>query len=146
VGSMETGPIDYLIVEWGAGYQPDGSALVHLVDLVDRGIIRVLDLVFITKSENGAVGAVAIEQFDLDATPELALFVGASSGLVGEEDVVEAGAAIEPGRSAAILVYENSWAAPFASALRDTGAQLVATGRIPINAIEAALDALEASD
>lgn len=144
--TIETGPIDYLIVEWGPGYEPDGSALTHLIDLVDRGIIRVLDLVFIRKDADGDVAAVALEQFDLEATPELGLFAGASSGLLDDGDVTEAGAAIEPGRSAAILVYENVWAAPFASALRDTGAQLVAAGRIPINAILATLDQLEAAE
>ena len=142
----ELGPIDYLIVEWGAGYQPDGSALVHLVDLADRGIIRILDLVFIRKTDDGDIEAVEIQQFDLDATPELAVFEGASSGLLDADDLAEAGAAIEPGRAAAILVYENSWAAPFATALRNTGAQLVAQGRIPINAILATLDQLEAAE
>jgi hypothetical protein len=90
--------------------------------------------------------AIDIGDFDLDGNPDLAVFVGASSGLLDDEDRQEAGAILEPGTAAAILVYENVWAAPFATALRKTGAQLVASGRIPINAIIAALDELEAAE
>ena len=138
----EMGPIDYVLVEW-PGEQPKGEAAPHLVDLVDRGIIRLLDLAFITKAEDGSVAA--IELADLGDEVELAVFAGASSGLLTDEDTSEAAAALEPGTSAALLVYENSWAAPFASAIRRSGGQLVASGRIPIQAIEAALDAAEAA-
>jgi hypothetical protein len=143
---IEAGPIDYLIVEWPAGTQPTGEAFPHLVDLVDRGLIRILDLAFLHKDADGTVTAVELEDFDLDGNPGLRVFVGASSGLLGQDDYDEAGAAIEPERTAALLVYENAWAAPFATALRRTGAQLVATGRIPVNAIVAALDELEAAE
>jgi Family of unknown function (DUF6325) len=146
MAEMEAGPIDYLIVEWPAGTQPTGEAFPLLIDLVDRGLIRLLDLAFIHKDEHGAISAVELEDFDLDGDAELSIFFGASSGLLGEDDYAEAGVAIEPGCTAALLVYENAWAAPFAAALRRTGAQLVATGRIPINAIIAALDELEAAE
>lgn len=143
---VETGPIDYLIVEWPKGSPPTGEAFPHLVDLADSGIIRILDLAFIEKDDQGNVLAIDIGDFDLDGNPDLAVFVGASSGLLDEEDVAEAGSAIEAGTAAAVLVYENSWAAPFATALRKSGAQLVAQGRIPMNAIIATLDELEANE
>jgi len=135
------GPIDYLIVEWPDG-QPTGEALPHLIDLVDRGLIRILDLAFITKDEDGSVAALEIS----DLGDEIAVFEGASSGLLGDDDIAEAGNALEPGTSAALLVYENRWAAPFAAAARRSGAQLVAGGRIPAQDVLAALDAVEASE
>ena len=140
---IELGPIDYLVVEWPAGKQPTGEAFPFLVDLVDRGLIRVLDLAFVRKDDDGTIIAVDLNDMDLDGNPQLSVFEGASSGLLGDEDREEAGVAIEPGCSAALLVYENTWAAPFATALRRSGAQLVANGRIPINAMIAALDELD---
>ena len=139
----QMGPIDYLVVEWPAARQPTGEALPLLADLVDRGLIRILDLAFVHKEQDGSVVGLDLKALGADGAPELAMFEGASSGLLGEEDYDEAGAAIRPGCSAALLVYENTWAAPFASALRRSGAQLVANGRIPVNAIIAALDELE---
>src|SRR3954451_21572996 len=135
----EMGPIDYLIVEW-PGRQPTGEALPHLIDLVDRGLIRILDLTFIAKAEDGSVAALEIA----DLGDEIAAFEGASSGLLGDDDVAEAGAALEPGTSAALLVFENRWAAPFAAAVRRSGGQLVASGRIPVQAVLAALEDTEA--
>ena len=139
----EMGPIDYVLIEW-PNRQPDGSAVPHLVDLVDRGIIRVLDLTFITKGEDGSVAAIEIADLG-DAGEEFAVFEGASSGLLTDEDTDEAATAMEPGTSAALLVFENSWAAPFATAVRQSGGQLVASGRIPIQAMLAALEAAEAA-
>jgi hypothetical protein len=143
---MEVGPVDYLVVEWPPGSPPNGEALPHLIDLVDRGVIRVLDFAFVEKDMDGGVFEVAIGDFDGDGTMDLAMFEGASSGLLDEEDYEEAGNAIEPGAAAAIVLYENTWAAPFATALRKSGAQLVASGRIPINALIAKLDELEAAE
>jgi hypothetical protein len=137
----EMGPIDYLIVEW-PGRQPTGEAAPHLVDLVDKGLIRILDLAFITKGEDGSVAGLEISDLG-DEVAELKVFEGASSGLLSEEDTNEAGNALEPGTSAAVLVFENRWAAPFAAALRRSGAQLVANGRISIQDIEAALDSAD---
>ena len=141
----ETGPIDYMVVEF-PGSRMTGEGLPLLVDLVDRGIIRILDLVFVKRELDGSVTAVEITDFDQDGQLDLAVFQGASSGLLGQDDVEEAAAAIEPGSSAGVLVYENVWAAPFAAALRRGGAQLVASGRIPVQAILAALDAAEAGE
>lgn len=139
----EMGPVDYLVIEW-TGRQPNGEVAPHLVDLVDRGLIRIIDLAFIAKAEDGSVAAIEIEDLGGDVA-ELSIFEGASSGLLGDDDIAEAGAALEPGTSAALLVFENAWAAPFASAVRRSGGQLVASGRIPVQAILAALDAAEAA-
>jgi hypothetical protein len=143
---LEVGPVDYLIVEWPVGSPPTGEAFPHLVDLVERGLIRVLDLVFVEKDMEGNVLEVAIADFDQDGSLDLAIVEGASSGLLDEEDYEEAGNALEPGAAAAIIMYENTWAAPFATALRKGGAQLVAAGRIPINDIIQRLDELEAAE
>lgn len=139
----EMGPIDYVLIEW-PGRQPDGRAAPHLVDLVDRGIIRLLDLVFITKAEDGSVAGLAVSDLG-EASEEFAVFEGASSGLLTEEDTDEAAKALEPGTSAALMVFENRWAAPFATAVRESGGQLVASGRIPVQAMLAALEAAEAA-
>ncbi len=120
-----------------------GEGLPLLVDLVDRGVIRILDLMFVRKEEDGSVVGMEIAEFTGDGALDLAVFEGASSGLLGQDDIEEAGSALEPGNSAGILVYENLWAAPFATALRRGGAQLVASGRIPVPAVLAALDATE---
>jgi hypothetical protein len=138
----EMGPIDYLLIEW-TDRQPTGEAVPHLVDLVDRGLIRILDLAFIAKGENGSVAA--LELADVAGEVEaFAVFEGAASGLLSDDDVEKAGGALEPGTSAALLIYENCWAAPLAAALRRSGAELVASGRIPVEDVLAALDAAEA--
>jgi hypothetical protein len=140
-GIDEMGPIDYLVVEW-PNRQPNGEAAPFLVELVDRGLIRIIDLTFLAKEEDGSVSRLEIADVGTDA-PELAVFDGAASGLLSDEDVEEAAAALEPGTAAALLVYENRWAAPFAAAVRRSGGQLVAGGRIPVQAILAALDEAE---
>src|SRR5262245_1717645 len=140
--SIEMGPVDYIVVEW-RGRQPNGEALPHLIDLVDRGLIRIIDLTFIRKDEDGTVAG--LELADLGDVAELAVFEGASSGLIHDDDVTAAADVLEPGTSAAILVYENAWAAPFATAVRNSGGELVASGRIPAADFLAALDAAEAN-
>jgi hypothetical protein len=143
---LETmGPIDYLVVEF-PGSRMTGEGLPLLVDLVDRGIIRILDFMFVKKELDGSVAGVAIADLDQDGKLDLAVFEGASSGLLDQDDVEQAGGVLEPGSSAGILVYENVWAGPFAAALRRGGGQLVASGRIPVQALLAALDAAEARD
>jgi hypothetical protein len=133
------GPVDYIIVEW-PGQQPNGEAIPALIELIDSGIVRLLDLSFIAKGEDGTV-----TEFQLDELgAEFAVFDGASSDLLDEGDIADAASALEPGTSAAILIWENAWAAPFASALRKNGAQLVASGRIPVQALIASLEAAEA--
>lgn len=139
----EMGPVDYLVVEW-TGKQPTGEAAPLLLDLVDRGLIRILDLTFIRKDEDGTAAGVEIAELG-EEVEELKVFEGASSGLLSDDDTAAAAEALEAGTSAALLVYENRWAAPFAAAVRRSGGQLVAGGRIPVQAILAALDAAEDS-
>lgn len=141
----QMGPVDYLVVAFPTD-RMTGEAFPLLVDLVDRGVIRILDLVFLRKDEDGTV--TTLTQVDLDRMKvlEAALFDGAASGLLGSDDVAEAAAALDPGTAAGVLVYENVWATPFATALRRSGGQLVAAGHIPVQALVAALDALEAED
>jgi len=138
----QLGPIDYLVIEFPGGTLT-GEGLPMLVDLVDRNIIRVIDLMFVKKSAEGTVSGVTIGELDADGKRGLAVFDGAGSGLLGPDDVQEAGAALQAGSAAALLIYENVWAAPLAVALRKGGAQFVAGGRIPVQAIIAALDETE---
>jgi hypothetical protein len=137
----ELGPIDYLVVEFPADREPDGSALPLLLDLVDRGIVRVLDLGFVKKEADGSVVGIDISDMGLTGDLDVTVFGEAASGILGEDDLADAGEVLEPGCSAAVLIYENTWAAPFARALRANGAQMVANGRIPIQSILASLDA-----
>jgi uncharacterized membrane protein len=137
----EMGPIDYIVVEW-PGRQPNGEVAPHLVDLVERGLIRILDLAFVTKDEEGNVAGLEISELAGEVA-ELSVFEGASSGLLSDEDIAEAGGVLEPGTSAALLIFENAWAGPFAAAVRQSGGQLVASGRIPVQDLLAALDAAE---
>jgi hypothetical protein len=135
---QDTGPIDYLVVEFPEGTMT-GEGMPLLLDLVDRGLIRILDLVFVAKGHDGSVSGIEIADLDGDGRLDLREFRGASSGLLGSDDLREAGAVLEPGVTAAVLVYENVWAAPLATAMRRGGAQLVAGGRIPMDLVLASL-------
>jgi hypothetical protein len=137
-GTVDMGPIDYLIVEFPEKREP-GSALPLLLELVDRGIVRILDLVIIRRELDDSIVRVNLA----DLSPMLAVFDGASSGLLDQHDVDNAAEAIDRDSAAALLVYENRWAAPFVRALRNEGAQLIDTGRIPLDAVLAQLDATE---
>ncbi|WP_179199997.1 DUF6325 family protein [Streptomyces sp. NRRL B-24572] len=140
----DMGPVDYLVIEF-PGNRMTGKGLPLLLDLVDRGIIRILDLSFVRKDADGSVVGVELRDIDADGELDLTVFEGSSSGLLGQDDLDEAGAALEAGSSAGILIYENLWAAPLARELRRGGAQLVAGGRIPVQALLASLDAMEES-
>jgi hypothetical protein len=136
------GPISYLIVEF-PGSKMTGEGLPVLIDLVDRGVIRILDLVFVTRDQDGTVRGIELADFDHDGKLDLAAFEGASSGLLDQSDLEGAGAAIEPGSSAGILIFENRWAVRFTQALRRSGAELVSAGYIPLADVAAALDATD---
>ena len=139
------GPIDYLALELPAE-RMKGEGLAALVDLVDRGIIRILDMRAVTREADGTFTAVAITDLDHDGTLDLAIFEGVESGLLDNDDLREAAELIEPGKVVALLLYENSWAAPFVGAMRRAGAEFIAGGRIPAGEVIAALDALEAEE
>ncbi|MFD3543164.1 DUF6325 family protein [Streptomyces sp. NPDC058662] len=142
----DMGPVDYLVVEF-PGNRMTGEAFPLLIDLVDRGIIHLLDFRFVKKDADGTVTALELSALDDGADSfGLSVFEGASSELLDQEDLDEAGNALQPGNAAAILVYENRWAAPFARALRRGGAQMVASGRIPVQALLASIDAEEAAE
>jgi hypothetical protein len=140
----ELGPIDYVVLEW-QGQQPDtGEVQPLLLELVDRGVVRILDIAFVAKNPDGSVSGAELGDLKQVAAA-FAEFEGASSGLLGYDDLQKAAAALDPGSSAAVIVWENRWAAPVAAALRRSGGQLVASGRIPVQAVLAALDEVEAS-
>jgi Family of unknown function (DUF6325) len=136
----ELGPVDYLVVEFPAGAQNfTGEGADELIKLHDSGIIRIMDIIILTKGEDGSIDA--HELSDIPGLGELAGIEGQLAQTLADEDVGYLAAAMEPGSVAAALVFENLWAAPFASAMRRAGGQLIANGRIPIQAIIAAVDA-----
>ena len=145
MSELEVGPIDYLALEFPTA-QLRGEGFAILVDLVDRGIIRVLDARAARRDEDGSFTAIALSDLDGDGTLDLAIFEGVESGLLDDDDLTQAVELIEPGSGVALLVYENTWAAPFVSAMRRVGAEVIAGGRIPAEAVVAALDALETAD
>ena len=140
----EMGPVDYVVLEWADDTPATGEVQPLLLELVDRGIIRILDIAFVAKGQDGSVSAIEVDGGLHQLAAAFAELTGASSGLLGEDDLQEAAAALDPGTSAAVLVWENRWAAPVAKALRRSGGQLVASGRIPVQAILASLDTVEA--
>lgn len=142
MSELDVGPIDYLALEFPTT-KLKGEGLSILIDLVDRGIIRILDARFAVRAEDGSFTAMAIADLDGDGTLDLAVFEGVESGLLDDDDLSQAVALIEPGHGVALLVYENTWAGPFVSAMRRVGADVIASGRIPAADVVAALDALE---
>jgi hypothetical protein len=135
------GPVDYLVVEFPADKASfSGEMAAELTSLVDRELVRVLDLVLLEKTEDGSVEVAELAHADEAAVGELLSLEGDLAMLLAEEDVAKIGEIIEPGSIAAVLVYENRWAAPFGSAVRRSGGQLVANGRIPTQALLAAME------
>jgi hypothetical protein len=141
----ELGPIDIVVIAYAPGSPMTGDAAPMLLDLVERGIIRVLDVLFLEKEADGSI--VGFEARDLTdrGVGDFHVFEGASSGLLGEEDAQQAADAIEPGTGAVLIMYENRWAAPFIAAVRRNGGVPIAFERIPAHALLEALDAAEAA-
>ena len=139
----ELGPVDVVVIGFPAGAPMTGEAVPLLMDLVERGVIRVLDVLFVTKEPDGTFSGFAAADLSDKGVGDFAEFEGASSGILGDEDLAKAAETIEPGTSAAVIVYENRWAAPFASAVRRNGGELVAHARIPVEDLLARLDELE---
>jgi hypothetical protein len=138
----ELGPVDWIVVEF-PGSRFNGEIAPALRDLVDRDLIRVLDLLVLKKDSDGTLEAFELSDLDPTEIGELRSYESQLAMLLSEDDVTAVAAAIEPGSAAAVLVWENTWAAPFASAVRHSGGQLVASGRIPIQALLAAVEADE---
>ena len=141
----ELGPVDIVVI----GFRPDapmtGEAVPLLIDLVEKGIIRVFDVMFIMKEADGTFAGFDASDLTDKGVGDLKMFEGASSGLLGDEDVATAAEAVEPGTAAVMIVYENRWAAPFVAAVRRNGGELIANMRIGVEDLVAALDAAESA-
>jgi hypothetical protein len=141
----ELGPIDIVVIAYPADAPMTGDAVRVLLDLVDRGIVRVLDAMFVRKNDDGTFSGFDASDLEAKGVGAFSAFEGASSGLLGEQDVATAAEAIEPGSAAVMIVYENRWAAPFATAVRRNGGVVVDYQRIPVQDLVEALDAAEAA-
>ncbi len=139
------GPIDALVIGYPPGAPMTGDAVPILLDLVDRGIVRVLDALFVIKNDDGTFSGVDISDLDADTAGDVTAFAGATTGLLGDDDVALVAAELEPGSGAVMIVYENRWAAPFVDAVRRNGGVLIASQRINAQDLMVALDAAEAA-
>lgn len=140
------GPVDFVLLEFDESERLDGSAAAALLDLVDRGIVTVLDLLVIRKEDDGSFSGVEIEELSAGQVGGITAFAGARSGLLGDEDLADAADALAPGTIGAAIVYENTWARPFVAAVLNAGGELVASARIPADAVNEALELLDALD
>ncbi len=140
--SVDVGPIDFLALEF-PGARLEGEGIGILLDLVDRGIIRILDLRVLKRDDDDAVTAVRLADLDGDGALDLAIFDGVESDLLDDNDLADAEKLVTAGDAVALLVYENTWAGPFVSAMRRAGAEVVASGRIPADVVTGRLDALD---
>jgi hypothetical protein len=142
----EFGPVDIAVIGYPADAPMTGEAIPLLLNLVDKGIIRVLDVLFVTKNEDGTFSGFDARDLSSKGVGDFAVFEGASSGLLGDEDAAKAAEAIEPGSAAVVLVYENRWAGPFIAAVRRNGGVPLAFERIPAQDVIDALDSLDAAE
>ena len=138
----ETGTIDHLVIEFDR-HHVTGELVPSLLDLVDRRVIRIMDVLIVLTSADGSYETLTPDELDRDEVGELGSLAGASSGLLGDEDAAAIAEIMHPGTGALVLVYENLWSLPFARAAREAGGRLIASGRIPTQAIVAALDVLD---
>jgi hypothetical protein len=143
---MEIGPIDIAVIGYPADAPMTGEAAPLLVDLVERGIIRVLDVLFVMKNADGTFSGFDAQDLTDKGVGDFTVFEGASSGLLGDEDAQKVADTIEPGSGAVMIVYENRWAAPFIAAVRRNGGEAIAFERIPAQDVIDALDAVEAAE
>jgi len=141
----ELGPIDVVVISFPPGAPMSGEAVPMLLDLVERGTIRVLDAMFVSKDEDGRVAGFEAKDLDAKGVGDFEAFEGASSGLLGDNDIATAGEALAPGGAAVLILYENRWAAPFVAAVRRNGGEPVAFERIPAQDVIEALEAAEAA-
>lgn len=139
----QLGPVDWLVVEFPGTDYGQGKVAPYLEDLIDRGLVRVLDLVFLKKDKDGTLEMAEISDLDKSDLGDLRASEAELAMVLSEQDVADLAETIEPGNSAVVLVWENQWAAPFGTAVRHAGGQLVASGRIPTQAVLAAIEADE---
>jgi hypothetical protein len=142
---QELGPVDVAVIGYPPGAPATGEAVPILLDLVDRGIIRVLDARFVKKDADGTFSGFDIADLDEETAGDLTVFAGASTGLLDDDDTAVAAAEIKPGTAAVMIVYENRWAAPFIAAVRRNGGVLITNQRIGVEELMAAVDATEAA-
>ena len=143
---LELGPVDIVVIGYPADAPATGEAIPIFVDLVERGVIRVLDVLVVQKDPEGRVSALALGDLDGDGFADLAVFEGASTGMLGEEDSEVAGEGLEPGEAAVLICFENAWAAPFVTAVRRNGGQVLAFQRVPAEEVIETVEALEAAE
>jgi hypothetical protein len=139
------GPVDFILIE-AREENLNGEAAAALLDLVERGIVRIYDLLIIRKDADGSFSGIDITDLDAESFGGFAAFSGARSGLLGDDDLAEAADALAPGTVAALIVYENTWAVPFVTAARNAGAELIASARIPADVLNDVLDELDAAE
>jgi hypothetical protein len=139
------GPINVVVLAYPPGAPMTGEAVPMLLDLVDRGTIRVFDAMFVSKADDGSVIGFDARNLGDKDVGDFAVFEGASSGLLGDADVAQAADALEPGHSAAVIVYENRWAVPFIDAVHRNGGEVIDSQRISVQELVEALDATEAA-
>ncbi len=142
---LEIGPVDIIVIGFPADAPRTGDAIPMFVDLVDRGIIRVLDVLMVEKDAEGTVRGLEVADLDGDGENDLLIFDGARTGILGDEDAELAGEVLEPGEAAVLICFENAWAGPFAAAVRRNGGQLLDFQRIPAPEVIAAIEALNAA-
>lgn len=142
---LEMGPVDIVVIEYPPGAPRTGEAIPLFLDLVDRGLIRVLDVMVVQKDADGSFTGIDVSDIDGDGFPDVVAFAGARSGLIDEDDVATAAAELTPGAAAVMIVFENTWAAPFATAVRRNGGRVLAFERVAAQDLLDALDAAEAA-
>jgi hypothetical protein len=143
---LELGPVDLVVIGFPPGAPRTGESIPIFVDLVERGIIRVLDVLIVQKEDDGSMSGLELEDLDRDGFAELRVFAGASTGMLGDEDASVAGEGLEPGEAAVLICFENAWAAPFVTAVRRNGGQLLAFQRVPAQEVVAAVETIEAAE
>ena len=141
----ELGPVDYALFEF-PGNRFNGEIAPAILDLVSRGLVRILDLAFIKKDEDGAITGLEVIDMDEEEIGSLTIFAADSAGLLAQEDLEQAGEVLEPNSSALFIIWENTWAAPLATAIRQSGGTLASTGRIPVQHLAEALEAAEVDE
>ena len=143
---LELGPVDVVVIGYPADAPRTGEAMPLFVDLVDRGVIRVLDVLMVQKDTEGNVSGVEITDLDGDGVNDLVVFAGARTGMLDEEDAGTAGEMLEPGEMAVLICFENTWAAPFATAVCRNGGRMLAFHRVPAQDVLDAVETIDAAD